>query len=129
MSDRDPGSRLLWRAAVVVVPLALGGIALIWPGARITEDVRQRAVEALAGASLGDVSVQVSGRDVTLAAVPAGAERAALATVARVDGVVAEALRAGGVDPARITARGLGDSRPLATEAASRRVEISLEEG
>lgn len=39
---------------------------------------------------------------------------------------VAAALAAAGVDRARITATGRGDTRPLSTPAASRRVEISV---
>lgn len=40
--------------------------------------------------------------------------------------VVTEALVAAGVDRARITTRGLGATQPLATPAASRRVEIRI---
>ncbi|MFC7656173.1 OmpA family protein [Pseudonocardia benzenivorans] len=39
---------------------------------------------------------------------------------------VAEALRANGVDPSRVSARGVGDADPLPTPAASRRVEIGV---
>lgn len=40
--------------------------------------------------------------------------------------VVADALVAGGVDRARLAPSGRGDADPLATQAASRRVEISV---
>ncbi|AEA27682.1 OmpA family protein [Pseudonocardia benzenivorans] len=208
----------VWLPAVVLVPAVLAGVALLWPGPRIGEDVGSRASAALTAAGLAGVRVAVSGRDVALTEVPSGAVDRAREIVAGVAGVrsveaapgvpdglpapappgaaaelaalvaaapvtfaadsavldgaaaetvagvgrwlvahpdvrvrltghaadtpgpaevalalsqqraqaVAEALRANGVDPSRVSARGVGDADPLPTPAASRRVEIGV---
>lgn len=79
--------RALWFAALVAVPAALAGLALLWPSPQIADDLRVRIEAALREANLGTVLVSVSGRDARLDAVPAGAERAALDVVGGVAGI------------------------------------------
>lgn len=59
---------------------------------------------------------------------PGPAERALALSQERAE-VVARALADAGVPPSRITTRGAGDARPLATLEASRRVEIVADPG
>lgn len=90
-------ARVWWLAALVGVPLALAGTALLWPGPQLADDLRGRAESALEAAGLGPVSVSVTGRDALLDGVPSGAERAAVETVSGVPGV--RAVEVGSVAP------------------------------
>ncbi|WP_345607960.1 OmpA family protein [Pseudonocardia adelaidensis] len=162
-----------WSVALLVVPAALAGLALLWAGPReqvappvapahvlpATPAVETRAdrpdptparvagVQAaqpilftadsaeLAGPSAGTVQrvaellvagpaapVLVEGH---VADTPGGPEAVQQLSDRRA-AVVADALVAAGVPAERITARGLGATKPLATVEASRRVEITI---
>lgn len=69
-----------------------------------------------------DIDVQLAG----FAADTPGPAEVAVALSEQRARVVAAALAAAGVDPARISVQGLGATRPLSSTAASRRVEISI---
>jgi outer membrane protein OmpA-like peptidoglycan-associated protein len=79
--------RAWWFAALIAVPAALAGLALLWPAPQIADDLRARAETALHDAGLSGVLISVSGRDARLDAVPPGAERAALDAVGGVTGM------------------------------------------
>lgn len=76
-----------WFAAMVLVPAALAGVALLWPGPQLADDLRDRAASTLSAAGLGSVAVTIAGRDARLDAVPRGSELAAAAAVAGVTGI------------------------------------------
>jgi outer membrane protein OmpA-like peptidoglycan-associated protein len=78
---------ILWCAALVTVPTVLAGVTVLWPGPQLADGLRLRAEAALDDAGLGAAGAVVSGRDVRLVDVPAGAEGSALAAVGAVDGV------------------------------------------
>jgi peptidoglycan-binding protein ArfA len=164
-------ARTAWWAALVVIPLALAGVAMIWPGVPLvadtastapvsagpapalpgpTSDARQRVVTALGAlppAGFAADSAELSGA--------AGATVLRVAEVLRADpsvavsvvgycadtpgpaevaqrlseqraAVVADALAAAGIARDRLTTVGRGTADPLATPAASRRVEIQV---
>ncbi len=171
-------SRAGWWAALVVVPLALAGVALAWPGVPgapavavsapvvagaaptapaptatatgTTDAARQRVAVAL-----GSVPPPVFAAD---SAALSDASRAAVARVAAVlradptvavsvvgycadspgpadvaqrlseqrATAVADALVAAGIARGRLTTAGRGAAAPLATPAASRRVQIQI---
>lgn len=79
-----------------------------------------RAVAAVLAPS--DVAVRLTGHVADTPGSPEGAQGLS----ERRASAVAQALVAGGVDPARITAVGLGATAPLDTLAASRRVEFEI---
>lgn len=168
-------ARAGWWAALVVVPLALAGVALVWPGvpgapavpaptaaaappapaptaaaAGPAPAARQRVAEGLAAAGpitfaadsaalpeasrvavarvaavlLTDPSVPVSVLGYSADA-PGPAEVAQRLSEQRA-AAVADALAAAGVARGRLTTVGRGDAAPLATAAASRRVELRV---
>jgi outer membrane protein OmpA-like peptidoglycan-associated protein len=80
----------------------------------------QRVTEVLRGAPAA--RVELNGYAADTSGPPGTAQRLSERRAA----VVADVLTAGGVDQARITPRRLGNSEPLSTSAASRRVEISI---
>lgn len=80
---------------LVAVPALLAGLALLWPGPSIAEDLRDRSVAALAAAGIPGVEVTVSGRDVVLAGVPGGGAGAASDVVGAVAGVRTVTVPAG----------------------------------
>jgi outer membrane protein OmpA-like peptidoglycan-associated protein len=92
--------RAWWFAALIVVPAVLAGLGLLWPAPQIADDLRVRSEAALDGAGLGSVDVSVSGRDVRLDAVPAGAEQAALAAAGGVTGIREIVVGSAAVPPA-----------------------------
>lgn len=118
----SPGpARAWWLAALVVVPTALAGLALQWPGPQLADDLRARSAAALASAGLGAVAVAVSGRDAQLTGVPRGAEQAAVDTVSGVTGIRAVTVVADGpgvpaAEPTPIT--------PTASPSAATRQQL-----
>lgn len=94
------GRRVLWGSALLLVPTALAGLAVASCGPGIAEDLRSGSAAALQAAGIGGVEVAVSGRDVVLQRVPAGAADDAAAAVAAVDGVRAVAVGSEAVPPA-----------------------------
>jgi outer membrane protein OmpA-like peptidoglycan-associated protein len=86
-SGSRTGRRLWWLAALVVVPVALAGLALLRPGPQLADDLRERSERALDRAGLPDVVVTVTGRDAELHSVPPGAETSALRAVGAVTGI------------------------------------------
>jgi outer membrane protein OmpA-like peptidoglycan-associated protein len=170
---------LWWFVALLVVPAALAGIALVWPGqpseatALPAEDavalpatrapvvveeqpsappldpLRAQLVDVQAaqpirfGADSAELSgppaetvQRVAGLLVAGPPVPVlveghvantpGGPEAGLHLSEQRAAVVAEALMAAGVPAERISTRGLGAERPLATVEESRRVEITV---
>ena len=93
MPDSTPPTRsgpprwLLAVAAIVVVPLAVTAIAVLADHDDIQDDLTQRSRQALDGAGLGGATVDFTGRDAAVHAVPAGREQAAKDAVLGVDGV------------------------------------------
>jgi outer membrane protein OmpA-like peptidoglycan-associated protein len=107
--DAPAARSVLWLAAVVTVPALLAGVALAWVGPGIADDLRERSGVALAAAGFSGVEVRVSGRDVVLADVPAGAATAVSETVAGVTGVRTVEVPAGEVLPEPQTRAGAPD--------------------
>jgi outer membrane protein OmpA-like peptidoglycan-associated protein len=169
---------LWWFVALLVVPAALAGIALVWPGqppeatalpaenarelpatpAPVLEEEQPSAppldplraqladVQAAQPIRFGADSAELSGPPAETVQRVAGLLVAAPQVPVLVEGhvastpggletglhlseqraaVVAEALKAAGVPAERISIRGLGAERPLATVEESRRVEIT----
>lgn len=108
--------RLAGVLAAGPVTFAADSAALTGPSAQTVQQV----AELLRAAP--SVPVLLDGH---VADTPGSPEAAILLSRERAS-VVAAALVDGGVDPGRITTRGLGASRPLSTREASRRVEISV---
>lgn len=102
-----------WLAALVVVPAVLAGLALLWPGPQLSDDLRVRAEGALDAAGLGPVTVTMSGQDAELDAVPSGAERAAVEAVSRVVGI--RAVHVGTAGPAILPATAAPNPDPTGT--------------
>lgn len=96
MADRRTA---LWCAALLGVPAALTGVAVLWPGPGLADDLRLLTEAVLDDAGLAGVGALVSGRDIRLVDVPTGAEAPALAVVAAVDGV--RVVEVAGVAPAQ----------------------------
>jgi len=172
-------SRAGWWAALVVVPLALAGVALAWPGVPgppavpvpVTAPVAAGVAPTAPAPTVAAGTAAASRQRVAAAlssvpppvfaadsAVLSDASRAAVARVAAVlsanpsvavsvagycadtpgpadvaqrlseqrAAVVADALVAAGIARDRLTTVGRGDTAPLATPAASRRVEIRV---
>lgn len=104
-------------ALVAASPVRFPADSAELPGAA-AETVR--AVAAVLAPS--DAAVRLTGHVADTPGSPEGAQGLSERRAA----AVAQALVAGGVDPARITAVGLGASAPLDTLAASRRVEFEI---
>lgn len=169
-------ARAGWWAALVAVPLALAGVALVWPGVPVASpavaapmvagtaptaavptapapDHGQRAAGELASILAGtpitfaadrpELSTQDAGTVARVAAVLRDTPTAAVRvlgycadTPGSIDvtqrlseqraAAVADALVAAGVERPRLTTVGRGAADPLATPAASRRVEIQV---
>jgi outer membrane protein OmpA-like peptidoglycan-associated protein len=169
-------ARLWWFLTLLVVPAALAGLALLWPGppsapaaplARETGSLpvmrapvvpkdppaaeppleQLLAVQAAEPIRFGADSVQLAGppaatvqrvAELLMAAPPVpvlveghvadtpGRPEAGQLLSEKRAAVVAEALVAAGVPADRISTRGFGAERPLATVEESRRVEIRV---
>ncbi|MBW0089845.1 OmpA family protein [Pseudonocardia sp. KRD-184] len=104
-------------ALVAASPVTFPANSAELPGAA-AETVR--AVAAVLAPS--DAAVRLTGHVADTPGSPEGAQGLSERRAA----AVAQALVAGGVDPARITAVGLGATAPLDTLAASRRVEFEI---
>ncbi|MFC4942602.1 OmpA family protein [Pseudonocardia sp. GCM10023141] len=144
---QQPEPAPMGTAPTGALPTTPGGPAALSPAARQQLVDRVAAVLAANPITFGADSAELSGSAATAAAAVGRLLAAEPAAPVAVDGfvadtpgpaetaqrlseqratVVADALEAAGVERARITATGHGDTRPLATPAASRRVEITV---
>jgi outer membrane protein OmpA-like peptidoglycan-associated protein len=112
--DRSP-TRPPWAplvASAVLVPTVLAGLTLAWPRPAIESTLTGTANQALAAAGITGATVTFTGRDATIAGVPAGQRDKAVAAVEAATGVrVADAGGAGtgdGTGPGNGTGGGTG---------------------
>ena len=97
-TDRPGGHRPGWlplAVAALVVPTALAGLTLLWPGPQIEDGLARAANESLTAAGITGATASLSGRDATVAGVPGPDAPRAVRIVQDVTGVrVARALPA-----------------------------------
>jgi outer membrane protein OmpA-like peptidoglycan-associated protein len=115
--------------------VVLAGLALVWPGPGIADDLHGRAEAALHSAGLRGVTVDLTGRDAVLAGIPSGRESEAMWIVQGVEGVREVQVRPGTSvaaprptepEPAPTAALPGGPPAPGTTEADRRRVSALL---
>jgi outer membrane protein OmpA-like peptidoglycan-associated protein len=125
----------VWLVGALAIPVVLAGLALVWPGPGIADDLHGRAVAALDSAGLHGVTVGLSGRDAVLAGVPNGRESEATRIVQGVEGVREVLVRPGTSgtasrtdepEPAPTAALPGGPPAPGTTDADRRRVAALL---